>query len=326
MKLITFLVDGRGRLGVLHSDGALDLAAAHALLRGNPPGCLRDMQAFIDGGEPARELADELLRASPTEALIGRDRIRLRAPLPVPVQVRDFMCFEQHVVQAFRAAAEMRAQASGKPIRGFEVPRVWYERPVYYKANRFAVSGPEDTVSWPPYSRRMDYELELAAVIGKKGRDIAASDAGDYIFGYTIFNDFSARDTQAAEMAARLGPAKGKDFDGANAFGPCIVTADELNDVYALEMLARVNGQEWSRGNSRDMYWRFEDLIAYVSQSETIYPGEIFGSGTVGSGCGLEHKRFLHDGDLVELEIQGIGILRNTVVAAPPAERAPVLS
>jgi 2-keto-4-pentenoate hydratase/2-oxohepta-3-ene-1,7-dioic acid hydratase in catechol pathway len=185
---------------------------------------------------------------------------------------------------------------------------------LYYKANRFSVSGPGETIRWPSYSRLMDYECELACVIGKGGVDIARERALEHVFGYTIFNDFSARDAQGAEMSGGLGPAKGKDFDGANAFGPCIVTADEIPDPYAFDMIVRVNGEERSRGNSREMHWKFEDLIVYVSQGETLHPGEIFGSGTVGDGCGLEHLRFLEDGDLVELEIPPIGVLSNRVV------------
>jgi 2-keto-4-pentenoate hydratase/2-oxohepta-3-ene-1,7-dioic acid hydratase in catechol pathway len=160
----------------------------------------------------------------------------------------------------------------------------------------------------------MDYECELACVIGTGGRDIPASRARQHVFGFTIFNDFSARDAQAIEMAGGLGPAKGKDFDGANAFGPCIVTLDEIGDPYGLEMIVRVNGVERSRGSSGDMHWRFEDMIAHVSRGETLHPGEILGSGTVGDGCGLEQLRFLEDGDTVEIEIQPIGVLRNRIV------------
>jgi 2-keto-4-pentenoate hydratase/2-oxohepta-3-ene-1,7-dioic acid hydratase in catechol pathway len=161
----------------------------------------------------------------------------------------------------------------------------------------------------------MDYELEIAAVIGRKGRDIAQSDANNYIFGYTIFNDFSARDAQAREMSGPLGPAKGKDFDGANILGPCIVTPDEIGDLYNLTMIARVNGEEWSRGNTGTIHWRFDQIIAFLSDSETLYPGEVLGSGTVGNGCGLESLRFLKHGDEVELEIENIGVIRNRVLA-----------
>ena len=161
----------------------------------------------------------------------------------------------------------------------------------------------------------MDFELELACVIGRRGKDIAKGAAPAHIFGYTVFNDFSARDAQGIEMEGRLGPAKGKDFDGANVLGPCIVTADEIGDPYALRMQARVNGETWCDASSSTMHWKFDDLVAHISQGETLHPGEIIGSGTVGGGCGLEHARFLSSGDLVELEIEKIGTLRNRVLA-----------
>jgi 2-keto-4-pentenoate hydratase/2-oxohepta-3-ene-1,7-dioic acid hydratase in catechol pathway len=160
----------------------------------------------------------------------------------------------------------------------------------------------------------MDFELEFGCYIGKAGCDIAKEKAREHIFGYTLFNDFSARDEQTKEMAGQLGPGKGKDFDGGNAMGPCLVTADELTDPYRLTMAVRVNGEEWGRGNSSDMHWTFEDCIAHASRAETVFPGEFFGSGTVGNGCGLEQLRFLQSGDTVELEVEGIGILRNRVV------------
>ncbi|KAK3286613.1 hypothetical protein CYMTET_5839 [Cymbomonas tetramitiformis] len=159
----------------------------------------------------------------------------------------------------------------------------------------------------------LDYELELGVVVGRQGKDISPSDARDHIFGYTIFNDVSARDLQADEMSAGLGPAKGKDFDTGNVFGPCIVTADEV-DIDNLTMIARLNGEEVSRGNSGQMDHKVEDVVAHISQSERIYPGEIFGTGTVPLGCLLEHKRFLQPNDVVELEVEGIGILRNKIV------------
>ena len=138
--------------------------------------------------------------------------------------------------------------------------------------------------------------------------------AREHIAGYTVFNDFSARDAQMREMAGRLGPAKGKDFDTGNAMGPFLVTTDEVPDPYALTMVARVNGEEWSRGRSGEMHHRFEDIIAHVSRDETLHPGEFIGSGTVGNGCGLELDRWIAPGDVVELEVEGLGVLRNRVV------------
>ena len=187
--------------------------------------------------------------------------------------------------------------------------------PVFYTCNRLAIVGPDSDVVWPAYAKLLDYELEFAAVIGRRGRDIPRERALEHVFGYTIFNDVSARDTQMREMAANLGPGKGKDFDTGNVIGPCIVTADSL-DPYALTMVARVNGEEWSRGHSGAMHHRFEDCIAHASRSATLHPGELLGSGTVGSGCGLELGRFLSPGDVVELEVEGIGVLRNRIVKA----------
>ena len=320
MRLVTFeLATGMPRVGSLLPDGGIvDLQDAEA---GAPE--FASMLALIEAGPTAWQHARETTRAAAGRFVRDPAGCRLRAPLPLPPQLRDFMCFEKHVIQAFGAAFRMKATRTASPeekaaliaqAEGFRPPPVWYERPLYYKANRFSISGPDDTIRWPRYSRLMDYECELACVIGRTGVDIPREQALAQVFGYTIFNDFSARDAQGAEMPGGLGPAKGKDFDGANAFGPCIVTADEIEDPYALSMIVRVNGEERSRGNSRDMHWKFEDLIAYVSQGETLRPGEILASGTVGDGCGLESLRFLDDGDVVELEIPPIGVLRNSVV------------
>ncbi len=159
---------------------------------------------------------------------------------------------------------------------------------IYYKCNRFAVIGNDEDVLWPSYSRVLDFELEFGCFIKKAAKDVPVASARDYIFGYTIFNDFTARDAQNRRDGRQLRPAKGKDFDTANAMGPCLVTADEMKEPYNLTMIARVNGEEWGRGKSDSMYWSFEDLIAWISRSETIHPGEFLGSGTVGNGCGLE--------------------------------------
>jgi fumarylacetoacetate (FAA) hydrolase len=215
--------------------------------------------------------------------------VRLRAPVPHPPSVRDFYAFERHVKAA-------RAQ------RGLEVAPEWYRIPVFYFSNPAAILGPDDEVSFPKESSAWDYELEAAVVIGGQGR----------VAGFTIMNDWSARDLQKMEMAVGLGPAKGKDF--ATSLGPVVVTPDEVGDI-RLEMLARVNGEERSRGNLADMHWSWDDLVAHAARNTRLVPGDVLGSGTVGTGCILEHGdgRWLRPGDLVELEIEGIGVLHNRV-------------
>ena len=328
MKLVTFRARrGSARAGALIDDGmlVLDVQAAHRARYGRSSPSLASVLAIIEGGDEALELARSLVeqRHRPAQAAMPRAEVRLLAPIPQPPQMRDFLCFEKHLVQAFQAARRLRASRSPDPQAALAemeakgvlaVPQTWYERPIYYHPSRFSVCGHEDDVSWPAYCEALDFELEFGCYIGKPGKDIPRDHARDHIFGYTIFNDFSARDEQTKEMAGQLGPGKGKDFDNANAMGPCLVTADEIPDPYALEMKVRVNGEEWGRGNSRDMRWKFEDCIAHAARSETLHPGEFFGSGTVGNGCGLEQLRYLAPGDVVELEVEGIGVLRNRVV------------
>src|SRR5262249_54269152 len=177
------------------------------------------------------------------------------------------------------------------------------------------VVGTGADVILPRYCRKFDYELEFGAFLWKGGKDIKREEARSHIFGYCIFNDFSARDAQMREMQGQLGPAKGKDFDTGNVLGPWLTTADEIADPENLTMVARINGEEVSRGNSGAMHHKFEDIIAHVSADETLHAGEFLGSGTVGGGCGLEHGRLLKPGDVVELEVTGLGVLRNRVVA-----------
>jgi fumarylacetoacetate (FAA) hydrolase len=235
--------------------------------------------------------------------------VQLHSPIDRPTTLRDAYAFEQHVKAA-------------NANRGRDVPEEWYKFPVFYYTNPANIFGPDDEIPYPGYTNELDYELEIAAVIGKAGRDLSPTQAPAHIFGFTIFNDWSARDVQREEMKVRLGPAKGKDF--ASAFGPCLVTLDELQDhaterpgVFNLEMRARVNGTERSHGNFKDIHWSFGDILARVSQSVTLNPGDVIGSGTVGTGCLLELTKakgpWLQPGDEVELEIESIGILKNVV-------------
>lgn len=326
MRLITYIADGRERLGSW-IDGDRKIVDLHAAarLRGLAgASAFSSMLALIEAGEAAWDEARTLTASAPAEAVSETSAHRLCAPLPRPVQVRDFLCFEKHLLGAFKGMAKVIARRSPDPeaqLRAIEarddwaIPAVWYKQPVYYAANRMAIAAPDEEIVRPHYCDLFDYELEFAAVIGRGGKDIPRDEARAHIFGYTIYNDWSARDEQGAVMPGMLGPGKGKDFDQGVTLGPCIVTADEIGDPYALAMTARVNGRQWSSGNSGEMYHRFEDCIADVSRSQTIYPGEVVGSGTVGTGCGLEQDRFLQDGDLVELEVAGIGVLRNRVAA-----------
>lgn len=326
MRLVTFQgLDSQQRSGAFFNNDqqVLDLRQASQLIRGGDGQGLVNVQTLLEGGDEALAEARALLARSPTEAVRERSEVKLLAPIQPPIQMRDCSCFELHLRQAFAAArkgralrtpdheatlAAMNTRADDRVIDTFN------RQPIYYKCNRFATIGMDDDVIWPSYSKLLDFELEFGCYISKRTKDVPREKARDYIFGYTIFNDFSARDAQSSEMGGMLGPAKGKDFDTANVMGPCLVTVDELPDPYNLTMIARVNGEEWGRGNTRDMRWQFEDLIAHISRSETLHPGEFLGSGTVGNGCGLEQLRYLKPNDVVELEVEGIGILRSRII------------
>lgn len=309
MKLVTYRTgtEAADRVGVLSGDEArvVDLSAHFA-----------DMLALIDAGESGLALAKAERDAQ--AASYALDAVRLRAPLPVPRQLRDAMTFELHYSQSIAAMARERVGALGARLAKLagiaRIPPVWYEQPSYYKCNRFSVVGPDADVIWPRGSDWMDYECEIAVVIGKTGKDIPRERAHEHIFGFTIFNDMTARDLQMREMQAHLGPAKGKDFDTGNVLGPWIVTRDALSDPYDLTCIARVNGEEWGRSSSRAMHHRWDALIAHISQNETLHAGEVIGSGTVGNGCGLELGRRLTPNAVIELEVSGLGTLRNRLV------------
>ena len=325
MKLATV----RGAAGprvsvVVKQDRVLDLQIASETVTGAADPRFATMLDLIESGtdglKRAREVVSDSAGRVETTPLTD---VTLMAPVPEPPQMRDALCFELHCLQAFRKARELRASQAADPeaaMRDMEargvlsVPTEFYDFPIYYKQNRFSVSASDEDIIWPTYSNTMDYELEFGVFIGKPGISISRDTALDHVFGYTIFNDFSARDAQFAEAGGGLGPAKGKDFKGGNALGPWIVTADEIPNPYELEMMVRVNGEERGRGNTSSMHWRFEDLIARVSDCEELRAGEFLASGTVGNGCGLEIGHFLDHGDVVELEGEGIGVLRNRVL------------
>lgn len=238
--------------------------------------------------------------------------LRLLAPLPEPRQLRDCMVYEKHLKQA---------SVQGQKLMGVEnpeatIPPVWYRQPIYYKGNRFSVVGTGADIRWPAYAQAMDFELELSLVIGRKGTDIAPEKAGDHIFGYMIFNDMSARDAQMAEMQGMLGPAKGKDFDTGNVLGPWLVTADEVGDIRKLHVRVNVNGETVADTTAAEMQHDVGAILAHMSASETLYPGEVIGLGTIGDCCLLEHGRFLAPGDTIEFEVEKLGTLRNRIVKA----------
>lgn len=325
MRLVTFQHGaGAARAGALIAgdQAVLDLRLAAEALRIGRAEALAQIQLLIEAGPEAWALAREVVAKAPAAAVLQRRDVKLRAPVQPPIQMRDCSCFELHLKQAFAAARKARALRTPDPEATLaamntkadeRVIETFRRQPIYYKCNRFATIGVDDDVVWPSYSQALDFELEFGCYIGRPAKDVRKEDARDHIFGYTIFNDISARDAQSVEMGGMLGPAKGKDFDTANVMGPCLVTADELPDPYDLTMIARVNGEEWGRGNTRDMHWRFEDLIAHISRSETLHAGEFLGSGTVGNGCGLEQLRTLKPDDVVELEVEGIGVLRTRI-------------
>jgi 2-keto-4-pentenoate hydratase/2-oxohepta-3-ene-1,7-dioic acid hydratase in catechol pathway len=274
LKFVTFSPPaGPPRVGRLDGETVLDV------------GFDGDMVAFIEAGAP---IAVE-------RPVTGA---RLLAPL-VPRSFRDFLAFEGHLKNAYKNL-------------GRDVPAEWYEVPVYYRSMGTTVTGPDTVLPWPSYSRQLDHELELAVVIGRAARDVRVEDWLDVVFGFTIWNDMSARDVQRRELPVGMGPAKAKEWDGSNALGPCIVTPDEV-DLDTLELEVRVNGERWGGDRVAAMHHSFGDLLAYASQDQTLLPGEVLGSGTATGGSGLELDRWIQPGDVIEMEAGPIGILRNTV-------------
>lgn len=325
MRLVTFVVGQQApQPGALVDGGqaVLSLALAQQAVHGVPAPELASVLALLESGDEAMAHARALVARAPSAAVLARSDVRLRAPIQPPPQMRDCSCFELHLKQSFAAARKIRASRMPDPEAALaamntraddRVIETFNRQPIYYKCNRFAVIGADDDVEWPSFSKALDFELEFGCYIGRRTKDVPRDRARRHIAGYTIFNDISARDAQALEMPGMLGPAKSKDFDTANVMGPCLVTADEIEDPYDLTMIARVNGEEWGRGSTRDMRWTFEDVIAHISRSETLHVGEFLGSGTVGNGCGLEQLRNLKADDVVELEVEQLGILRTRI-------------
>ncbi|WP_210608458.1 fumarylacetoacetate hydrolase family protein [Priestia flexa] len=302
MKLVTFYNQvGNQRAGCLKDDQIIDLEKAS---NGDIPS---SMLEIIQNQQTYLPFIQELLKSGEVSSQ-SIDEVKLAPPLSNPPSFRDFVAFEKHVKNATKR-------------NGDKVAPEWYEMPIFYFSNPHSLKGPNEEVKRPAKCMRLDYELELACIIGKEGIDIKADEAEEYIFGYTILNDWSARDLQMKEMKVLLGPAKGKDF--ATSIGPYIATKEEfepykVNGRFDLEMTASVNGAVLSKGNFKDVFYTFGEMIERASEGVKLYPGDIIGSGTVGYGCimelGIEAHRWLEPGDEVELSITELGSLKNIIV------------
>jgi 2-keto-4-pentenoate hydratase/2-oxohepta-3-ene-1,7-dioic acid hydratase in catechol pathway len=310
MRFVTYRSPSVGaeRVGLVEDGTVLgyrEPASLVDILSSDPDGLSRAAQAIV---------------LSPLETVAESD-VKLLAPIPVPPSVRDFMSFEAHVVESMAAI-------------GREVSPFWYEAPAFYFQNPAAIRAPGDTVEISPGSKAFDYELEFAAVIGRPGADLSVDQAGGHIAGYMLLCDWSARDLQESEMSVGLGPVKSK--DSATTIGPYFVTPDELVDVregkgFRLAMEASVNGRPYSAGSAADLYWSFEQMISYASRGTTLVPGDIIGSGTVGTGCILELARvkgadaypWLSAGDRVVASVERLGRID---VEIRPARAAQPLS
>lgn len=323
MKLISYYnpTDEQDHLAMLHEDHVYDLQDMDWRLPGN-------MQLFLYGGEETFEIAleydQQLKEGKPLRAKSRLlESVHLLAPVPQPTSCRDGYAFRQHVEAARRN-------------RKVEMIPEFDEYPIFYFTNHNAIQGPGEIVCMPDHFQKLDFELEVAIVINKKGRNIRAEEADSYIGGYMIMNDMSARVLQMEEMKLNLGPAKGKDFS--TVIGPWLVTPEELESYrvpckeghtgnsYNLDMKCRVNGKLVSHGNMRDMDWTFAEIIERASYGVDLLPGDVIGSGTVGTGCFLElngtgklndpayQEQWLQEGDVVDMEITGLGHLSNTIV------------
>ena len=301
MKLLTYEFENIPRAGVVVDEQVIEIAP----LLGEPRG-LSDVRALLElRDEPLTRLKSALSSAQPGEG-VRLDKVRLRAPILQPPTVRDFMVYEGH------------ASAGGTR----QLSEAWYRLPIFYFSNPLCIFGPEDTVPYPSASEQLDYELELAAVIGRDASNITEADVFSYISGFTIFNDWSCRDLQRDEMEARLGPAKGK--DAASSLGPWIVTTDELarfirDGRLHVRCTLKVNGVQWMENNAGIMYHSWGAMIERASRDSRVVPGDVLGSGTVTGGSIGEAirngypARYLEPGDVVEIEVEGIGVLRNTI-------------
>lgn len=325
MRLVTY-ADGSAapRLGIMHGDAIVDpdralRAAAGRRQRGagDAPQVPTEMVAFFQEGprgrdlgaqavELARENGPDLVAPDGSPAAVPADSVRLLAPVPRPRRIRDYLTYNEH--------------AAGS---GLQVPPAFAAMPICYKGNTETIIGPDEPLLWPSYTAQLDFELELGFFTAGGGVNLTPDQAQGLIAGVTIFNDVSARDIQMFEMSLTIGPSKGKDF--CTAMGPCVLTMDEV-DEWSVQMSARVNGETWATGTTKNRQFSFAEVLAWASLDEPVYPGEFFALGTVGGGCGLELDRWIQPGDVVELEAAGVGVLRNPVGArqvAPPGAGVP---
>jgi len=322
MKLISYLEEDRDRLGVLINDKVYDMETLH-------PDLPNSMSMFLNFWEDAFPMAQagELMLKEGTRSsnrAIPLNEVHILAPVPFPVSCRDGYAFRQHV-------------AAARKNRGLEMIPEFDQFPVFYFTNPHSIVGRGEISCMPDHLQKLDFELEVAIVICKHGKNIPAEEADEYIGGLMIMNDLSARQFQMKEMILNLGPSKGKDF--ATAIGPWLVTVDELEEFvvpagdghtgksWNLPMKCFVNDKQVSEGNLADMNWTFAEIIERASYGVNLYPGDIIGSGTVGTGCFLElngtarltdpnfQEQWLLAGDVVELRVDGLGALKNTIVA-----------
>lgn len=325
MKLVTFSKNDKEGVGVVLGDGQTiaDLKKIAGLTGNADLSVFDSMQHLIESGKKGLDFAYNVKefaeRMGPDSAIFPLSGIKLMAPIPRPIKLRCFSVYERHMIQALNSALNLKVgswlSTFNRKTGLIRLPKSWYKTPAYYKGNHTSVSGPDDEIQYPAYGKWLDYEVELAVIIGKAGKNIPSSQAMDYVFGYTCFNDFSERNRLFQEiMTGKVGPVKGKDFDGGNSFGPCIVTKDEIPNPYDLKMEVRINGKLRNKTSTQGMTHKIDRMIEIASEEETIYPGEIFGTGAAADGAGIESLKFLKPKDIIEIEIEKIGILRNTIL------------
>jgi len=308
MKLVTAQTDGRSFVAAAIGDGLIDLGAV-----ADAPS-LTSMRALIQGGDRALDLAREALeRGRATGQIMPATEAALMAPLSDPAALHCCSVFPGHYRQARRTVATWM---TGQPAEEANPPPGFYAAPGYYKGNHLNITGPDEEIPWPAYASWLDFELELALIVGSSDSDVREEDWQRHVFGWTIYNDVSARHPLIEEIGMGTGPNKGKDFDGANILGPCIVTADEFDGTRAAGE-ARVNGEPWGAANSSEMAHGWGAILAHRSRAERLHPGEIITSGCFTGCSGIDHDRPPQPGDLIELEISGIGVLRNRIAPGP---------